>query len=254
MFDSLSVPVVFAHRGASAYAPENTMPAIELAASQGVEAIEIDVQLAADDSVVVFHDLSIARTTNGTGHINQLTFEQLKSLHAGAGFGSAYPDAKIPTLGEVLRDSDPHIFINIELKNFHTPFDSLPFRAAKIVREFRAENRVMFSSFNPVALSRVRSQLPEVPRGLLLHKPFHLDLLLLFPRLLSGFQSVNMSFSCVTVKRVEALHEHGKKVFAYTLNHPDDIRSSLQSGVDGFFTDDPALGLRTLIENGYNSN
>ena len=254
MFDSLPSPVVFAHRGASAHAPENTLAAFNLAVSQDAPVIEFDVQLSADGTVVVFHDCSVSRTTDGSGRIRQLTLNELKSLHAGASFGSAYPDIKIPTLNEVFNDLNSDIYLNIELKNLNSPLDSLPAKVAIIVQDHHANNRVLISSFNPIALRRMGQYLPTVPRGLLLHKPGHVDLCIFFSGLISGYQSINISFSSVTESRVNALHALGKKVFTYTLNHPEDISHALDCGVDGFFTDDPALGLRILSESGYNSN
>jgi len=253
MFESLTVPVLFAHRGASAHAPENTLPAFELAISQGVEAIEIDVQLSADGSVVVIHDSTVSRTTNGTGKVNQHTLDHLKSLNAGVEFGSAYPDVEIPTLNEVFSDLNSNIFINVELKNFQSPLETLAAKVAKIVQDHHAENRVLFSSFSPVALRKISQYLPEAPKGLLLYNPFLVDLYLIFPQLISVYQSINISLSCVTKRRINLLHKLGKKVFTYTLNQPAEIRHALNCGSDGFFTDDPALGLRTLSGSGYNS-
>ena len=250
----LSNPVLFAHRGASIYAPENTMIAFNLAISQGAPAIELDVQLSADNKVVVFHDRTASRTTNGSGKIRQHTLSHIKSLHAGAAFGSAFPDARVPTLDEVFNELDPNIYLNIELKNINSPFDSLPGKVAKIIRKHQAKNRVLISSFNAVALTRLLRLLPSVPRGLLLRKPFRVDLCISIPRLISGFQTINTSFACITECRVDSLHKLGKKVYTYTLNRPDDIQYALNCGVDGFFTDDPALGLRTLSESGYNNN
>jgi glycerophosphoryl diester phosphodiesterase len=252
MFTSLPSPVLIAHRGASAHAPENTLAAFKLAASQGAPAIELDVQLSSDGSVVVFHDTTLSRTTNGHGKIRRHTLDQLKILHAGAAFGSAYPSARIPTLEEVFYELDPNIYLNIELKNINSPFDSLPERTASLISENKAEKRVLISSFNPVALSRMARHLPTIPRGLLLHKPAQVDLYLSLPGLISRYQTINISYACVTRFRVDSLHKAGKKVFVYTLNHPEDIQYAIESGVDGFFTDDPALGLRTLSGRGYN--
>ena len=254
MFDSLPNPVVIAHRGASAHAPENTLAAFNLAVNQNAPVIELDVQLSADSEVVAFHDFSVSRTTNGSGLIRKLTLEELKSLHAGALFGSAFPDSKIPTLNDVLNDLNSDIFLNIELKNANTPLDSLPSIVAEIIQSQHATNRVLISSFNPIALRRMRKHLPTVLRGLLLHKPAHVDLCILFPGLISGYQSINASFSCINESRIDALHALGKKVFVYTLNRHKDIKHALDCGADGFFTDDPALGLRILSETGYNSN
>lgn len=252
MFDSLPNPVLIAHRGASAHAPENTMAAFNLAIRQGAPVIELDTQLSADGEVVIFHDSSLSRTTNGSGKTRHHTLDQLKFLDAGTAFGNAFPDIKIPTLGEVFSGMNPNTFLNIELKNLNSPFDALPERVANLIQYHQAENRVLISSFNPISLSRLGKRLPSVPRGLLLHKPVHVDLCLLFPVIISGFQSIHTSFKCVTKERVNALHNLGKKVFTYTLNRPSNILHALNCGVDGFFTDDPVLGLRTLSESGYN--
>ncbi len=253
MFNSLPNPVLIAHRGASAHAPENTLPAFHLAISQGAPAIELDVQLSADGKVVVFHDFTVSRTTNGSGRIQRKTLGQLKTLNAGTSFGTAYPDSKIPTLEEVFNDVDPAIFMNIELKNIISPFDSLPKKVAELIQKYQAVNRVLISSFNPVALSRMYRHLSSVPRELLLHKPAHIDLCLLFPSLISDVQTISTSLAFITEYRVNALHDLGKKVYAYTLNYPADILHALKCGVDGFFTDDPVLGLRTLSMSGYNN-
>ncbi len=252
MFNTLPTPVVFAHRGASGHAPENTIAAFNLAVSQGAPAIEFDVRLTADKIPVIFHDSSVSRTTNGSGKIHKHSLEELKSLNAGAAFGSAYPDLKIPTLDEALSGLDSNTFYNIELKNNYSLFDDLPKIVARFILEHHAENHVLISSFNPVALSRIAKILPTVPRGLLLHKSSRVDLCLLFPHLISGFQSIHLSFSTVTRERVYAIHQFDKRVYTYTLNHPADIHHALNCGVDGFFTDDPPLALRIISDHSYN--
>lgn len=253
MFNSLQTPVLFAHRGASAHAPENTLPAFSHAISQGAPAIEIDIQLTSDGIPIVFHDTTLSRTTNGTGRIQDKSLEELKSFDAGVAFGSAFLDTKIPALEEIFTELDKSIFLNIELKNLASPFDLLPEVAANIITKHRAENRVLISSFNPIALLRIGKLLPEVPRGLLLHKTSHVDFCLLFPQFISGIQSLHISFRTLTRERVYAIHNAGKRVFTYTLNHPDDIKKALKYGVDGFFTDDPALGLRIIGVTDYNA-
>jgi len=246
-------PVLLAHRGASAHAPENTLNAFKLAVNQGASAIELDVQLSADDKVVVFHDSTAERTTNGSGKIRHRTLNYIKSIHAGAAFGTAFPDAKVPTLDEVFNELDTNIYLNIELKNQRSPFDSLPEKVAKIIRKHHAKNRVLISSFNLVALYRMLRLLPSVPRGILLNKPYKIDLCINIPGLISDFQTLNSPLNCINEDRVNSLHKLGKKVYTYTLNHPDEIQYALDCGVDGFFTDDPTLGLRILSESGYNN-
>ena len=125
MFNSLQTPVLFAHRGASAHAPENTLPAFKLAISQGAPAIELDIQLTSDGIPVVFHDITLARTTNGTGKIRDESLEDLKSFDAGIAFGPAFLDTKIPAFDEIFTELDSSTFLNIELKNLATPLDAL---------------------------------------------------------------------------------------------------------------------------------
>lgn len=250
---SLPNPVLFAHRGSSAHAPENTMAAFQLAINQGAPAIELDVQLSADDEVVVFHDCTLSRTTDGSGKLRRQSVRQLKSHQIRSDFHPVDPEVRIPTLKEVFSELDSNIFLNIELKNLSSPFDPLPKRVAKIIDDHQAADRILISSFNPVALASLHRHHSAVPRGLLLHRPYLVDLCILFPRLISGFQTIHPSFACLTEHRVNSLHKLGKKVFVYTLNKAEDILHALRCGADGFFTDDPQLGLRTLNENGYNS-
>jgi len=246
MFPTLPAPVIFAHRGASAHAPENTIPAFQLAINQQATAIELDVQLSSEGIPVIFHDILLSRTTNGSGFLHQHTLAELQSLNAGVAFGSAFEDVKIPTLDEVFSILDPNIFLNIELKNLNQPFNDLPQRVASVVKRRSAENRVLFSSFNSIALAKIKKLLPDVPRGLLMHSSLRVDCCLLFPFLMTGCKSIHISFSTVTRERVFAFHKLGKRVYTYTLNHPADIQHALACGVDGIFTDDPALALRTI--------
>ena len=118
-------PLIFAHRGASAHAPENTLSAFELALEQGAHGIELDVKLTADGEVVVFHDPTIDRTTGGQGRISQLTLAALRELDAGSSFSEKFSGEKIPTLAEVFETIGRRAFINVELTNYSTRNDGL---------------------------------------------------------------------------------------------------------------------------------
>ena len=115
MYAQLPRPAIFAHRGSSAYAPENTLAAFDLAISQNADAIEFDAKLSADGHVVVIHDQTIDRTTNGSGFVNQLPLKSLKGFDAGSKFDPKFSGEKIPTLDEVLANIGKRIFINIEI-------------------------------------------------------------------------------------------------------------------------------------------
>ncbi len=160
-------PIIFAHRGASAHAPENTLSAFKLAIEYGADAIELDAKLSADGEVVVIHDQTVDRTTNGHGSVGKLKLDELKSLDAGIRFDAKFAGERIPTLIEVFETVGQQLFINIELTNYASPDDGLADRVVELVKKFHLEDRILFSSFCARNLARVGSLLPEVPRGIL---------------------------------------------------------------------------------------
>ena len=159
--------MIFAHRGACKYAPENTIAAFELALEQGADAIELDAKLSADGKVVVIHDQSVDRTTDGNGRVNKLTLPELKKLDAGSFFDSKFAGERIPTLDEVFESVGKRIFINVELTNYASRNDELVPLVADIVKRHEIQKNILFSSFAPVNLRRAQQLLPEVPVGLL---------------------------------------------------------------------------------------
>jgi glycerophosphoryl diester phosphodiesterase len=161
-------PLIFAHRGACAHAPENTLAAFELALAQGAHGLELDAKLSADGEVVVIHDATTDRTTGMRGHVSQLPLAALRELDAGSFFSETFKGEKIPTLAEVFETIGKRAFINVELTNYYTkPRDNLADKVCELVKRFGLEQSVLFSSFLPANLARTRSLLPAVPRGLL---------------------------------------------------------------------------------------
>lgn len=246
MFSSLSSPVIFAHRGASSHAPENTLASFQLAVEQGALAIELDVQLTADQEVVVFHDLTLERTTNGRGKITDHTLADLKRLNASVGFEPAYQDQKIPTLSEVFDKLPSDIFINIELKDLNSPFDTLPTKTSELIKAFHSEERVLISSFNPAALRRFQRISPAIPCGRLLFTKGMIKLYEFLPPLSANFQSIHLPYSSLSRPMIQSFQRRGLKVFTYTVNHSQDIINAVSLGVDGIFTDDPGFAVRVL--------
>ncbi len=243
-------PVIFAHRGASSHAPENTLAAFQLAIDQGANAIELDVQLTQDQEVIVFHDAHLGRTTDGTGRVKDLTLAEIKTLNAGLSFSPAYQNQNIPTLKEVLDFLPQEILLNIELKNMHSPFDELPARTASIIQNQNAENRVLLSSFNTVALRKISSSSSSIPLGLLLRSSLITRLRSIFPYLQKNFYSIHLPFTFLNPQLISTFQKAGLKVFTYTLNHTQDILSATKMGIDGFFTDDPGFASRILMQQG----
>jgi glycerophosphoryl diester phosphodiesterase len=247
-FVDLPRPAIIAHRGSSAYAPENTLAAFKLAVDQGADAIELDAKLTSDGQVVIMHDDTVDRTTNGRGQIKSLSLKQLKQLDAGSKFPPLHHPEKIPTLSEVLEAVGNEILINIELTNYSSPIDDLPAKVAALVKTHNLEERVMLSSFNIIALVKARNLLPNTQLGLLTFaglarltiktKIFHFDPLF----------AINPAYKDVTSNLVATAHHGNFKVFTYTVNQADIMRKVIHAGVDGFFTDDPILGQKIRIE------
>src|SRR5512145_3196062 len=123
MLASLPKPLIFAHRGASAHAPENTLAAFELAIAQNADALELDVKLSADGHAVVIHDTTVDRTTGSEGRVKDLSLAELRSLDAGTFFSEKYSGERIPTMEEVFESVGKRILINVELTNSNSPRD-----------------------------------------------------------------------------------------------------------------------------------
>ena len=133
MLERLPRPVIFAHRGASALAPENTIAAFDLALEHHADAVELDVQLTADGHLVVIHDKSVARTTGGVGNVNTMHLEEIKALDAGSSFDARFRGEPVPTLEEVFERYGGKLYINVELKNETSPWNDKPDRVVQIV-------------------------------------------------------------------------------------------------------------------------
>lgn len=242
MWTELPSPVVIAHRGDSANAPENTLAAFRMAAEKGADAIEFDVKLSADGEVIVLHDQTVDRTTNGRGDIRSLPLAALRDLEAGVRFEGRFPGERIPTLEEVFEAVGTRLHMNIELTNYATPGDALVEKVAALVRKHAMQERVLFSSFFPGNLRRARALLPEVPRGQLAWRGWMGWLArTLFWR---GQFALHPYLTDVTPALVSRLHKAGKRVFVWTVNAEADMNHLIRLGVDGLFTDDPALLLR----------
>jgi glycerophosphoryl diester phosphodiesterase len=245
-FYQFNAPLIFAHRGASAYAPENTLAAFELAVRQGTDGIELDAKLSADGQVVVIHDQTVDRTTSHSGTVRQFDLATLRTMDAGSHFDVAFRGEPIPSLDEVLESVGQQIFINIELTNYASLTDDLPERAAQLVKRHNLGQRVLFSSFNPMALRRVRRQLPDTPISMLALAGGKGALARGLMARLLRCQGLHPDQVDVNARLIEQAKQRSMKVMAYTVNREEDMRRLFQLGVDGIFTDDPPLALQIL--------
>jgi glycerophosphoryl diester phosphodiesterase len=239
----LPKPVIFAHRGASAYAPENTIAAFDLAFEQGADGIELDTHLSADGQVVVFHDRTVDRITGVEGRIRDLTLAALKDLDAGSFFDSKYQGEKIPTLAEVFEAVGNKIFINIELVG-GSLLENLPDKVAELVKRHNMYGKVLFSSFNPLMLFRIKRLLPDEPAGLLAFPKWGGALIRSHLSRLVPHQTLHPEHGDVTPALVEWVHRSRRRVHVYTVNDAQTLLKMIEWKVDGIITDDPPLAMR----------
>ncbi|MFT3888625.1 MAG: glycerophosphodiester phosphodiesterase [Arachnia sp.] len=228
---------IWAHRGASAYAPENTMPAFELALSMGATGIELDVQRSADGHVVVIHDETINRTSNGVGKVVDLTLEELRRCDFSNGFAGRR-NVKIPTLREVLELLRPTgVTINVELKTAVELYPGLENDALRVVRDAGVLDQVIFSSFNHYSLANLRGQVGRENIGLLLseglYDPWRYAQWF-------GAGAIHPDYSALQMPGyVWFAHEADIKVHAWTVNKEDVARWAAGLGVDAIITNLP---------------
>jgi glycerophosphoryl diester phosphodiesterase len=247
MYNQLPSPAIFAHRGSSAHAPENTLAAFQLALRQGADGIEMDTKLTADGHVVIFHDQTVQRTTEGTGRVKDKTLEELRELDAGSHFDVAFKGEPIPTLEEVFELVGTQIFINIELANYSSPFDRLPEKVAALVKRHGMGPRILFSSFNPVALKRIHRLIPGAPIGLLALKGRRGALARGFlGKLLVPYQSLHPALPDITPELVQNTHKENRRVYVFNVQKAAEMRQLFSMEVDGIFADDPLLARRVL--------
>lgn len=248
MLETFPRPTIFAHRGASAHAPENTLAAFELALSQGADGIELDVKLSADGQVVVIHDATVDRTTDGHGRVKDMSLAGLRGLDAGSFFAENYRGEKIPTLEEVFESLGERMFINVELTNYNTPRDRLVESVCVLVNKFGLQERVLFSSFFASNLSKARTYLPEVPRGVLALNGLLGAWTRSFGFVFGKYQALHPNLKDVTPQQVQRVHRLNRRVHVWTVNAAEDMRRLFDWGVDGIITDDPQLAVQVRGE------
>ncbi len=238
---SLEPPYFIAHRGASAFAPENTLSAFRLAVEHGADAVELDAKLSSDGRVVVIHDQTLNRTAGVEGRVRDFSLSDLKTLDVGSFFDNRFSGEKIPALDEVFEEVGRKLLINVEITNYETPDDLLPEKIAEIVKSHAVQDRVHFSSFNPNNLNRIKKLLSECPVGLL--TPVNISGLLSSCRKKQDAEPEFMHpYHLLTLPGcVKRQHKLNRRVHVWTVNKPRHILRMLKMRVDGIITDNPKL-------------
>jgi len=238
--------LVVAHRGFSGAAPENTLAAFRQAIEIGSDMIELDIQLSKDGRIVVMHDETLERTTNGRGKVVDHTLKELKKLDAGSCFGPEFSGERIPTLQEVLDLAKGRVLVNIEIKNpthGQYPITDLADKSFQAVKKAGMLDRVIFSSFNPVSLEHIQKIESRAWVALLFHRPWNS-----FLEMTRGkeYEVLNLRNIHLTKEKISQVHKEGMKVNVYTVNTEEELEQFVRWGADGIITNYPDRLIRIL--------
>jgi glycerophosphoryl diester phosphodiesterase len=223
-------PLVIAHRGASGYRPENTLPAYELAVEQRADMIEVDLHRTRDGAIVVTHDEALAGL-GGRGEIAEASLAEVRALDAGGG-------ARVPILDELLDGFGGRIALNLELKRASGgDYPGLEEAALAALEARGLLGGTLFSSFYDPVLRRLRALSPAARLGLLVSRRYPQGALERARAL--GAEALHPERPLVTRELVAAAHAEGLAVYVFTVDDPDDMRRLLDLGADGIFTNFP---------------
>jgi glycerophosphoryl diester phosphodiesterase len=212
-----------AHRGWSGQAPENTIAAIRMAANHPeIEMIEVDVQMSRDGVPVIIHDYVLDRTTNGSGKIGYFTLEELKKLDAGSWFSTTYAGETIPTLEEVLQETEGKAQLNLEIKRGGDWYPDIEKKVAELIHKYDSESDIVITSFNHETIHTFAKVAPAIKTGLLIYGyPVLLEELLAY----TGASALSMGYDYLTESLVRTSFDRGIDIIAWTIDEPQDMKN-----------------------------
>ncbi|PHS79398.1 MAG: glycerophosphoryl diester phosphodiesterase [Rhodospirillaceae bacterium] len=235
---SLYLPKIIAHRGASAYAPENTLASIQCALDMGAKAIEIDATVSQDGIAMVMHDFNVERTTDGQGPLTLKSAMDIQALDAGSKFSDKFKGEKIPKLSEVLHMISAHdIVLNIEIKTTLGWEEPTARAVAQTLKSHaNVQDKVFISSMSTLALDVFHDLLPGLPKGVIVYaipenwaERLHQH----------SCKSLHCYHAFVTADLTRDLHQKGYRLNVYTVNDAAHAMALFDLGVDAVFTDYP---------------
>lgn len=244
-FEHLGSITITSHRGDSKNAPENTIPAIELALDSASDYIEIDVQETKDGEVVLMHDSTMSRTTGVNKRVSDLTLEEIKQLDAGSWFSEEYVGTQIPTLREVLEVCKGKCKLNIEIKTGKNMPD-LEEKVVNLIEEYDFARQCVVTSVYKKSLKKVKEYNKEIRTGYILSSAYgryYLD---------EEIDFLSMRTTLITERVVRMSHKYGKEIYVWTVNGKEDAIRMSQLGVDNIITDRPVYVRNVLYEQGGN--
>lgn len=254
---SVKRPIVIAHRGASGYAPENTIVAFDKAIELGADMVELDVHFTKDEVVVVLHDETLDRTTDKEGLVKDYNWDEIKDADAGSWKGEEFKGEKLPTLDEVIKHLNGRTKLLIEIKDGGNFYPGLEKKVWEIVQANNAQSWCEVQSFSQDAVEIFHSLNTELPLyklvvGNIPVLPVHVDIKLKGGGVLKykEYAGVNPNKKFVRKRIVKKLHKRGQKMFVWTVNKEEDMRKIIDKGVDGIITNYPDRLLKVLEEMG----
>lgn len=248
--------MLIAHRGFGNHAPDNSLAAVKLALESGIDGVDLDAQLTADGELVIFHDPSVERLTDGKGKVADLSLEELRHLDIGSSFGKGFAGEQIKTLGEMIQEVDRKGLLIVELKSSGMRSEGIEQKAIDEIEKHDAHAFVYLSSFNPFVLRRIKKLDPEVRTVFIFRDiepydptqftkiPFFLKKepwrrairKLIQPDLLSIETTVNE-------KTIRTLQSKGYPIILWTPNNEADLKSSMELMPFAIITDEPLVAL-----------
>ena len=229
----------FGHRGASQVAPENTLAAFQKARELGADGVELDVMQSQDGEVVVRHDYDLERTTNGHGLVLDHTLAELQALDAGSWFGPSFAGEHIPTLRQVCAWAGQDMRLNVELKSVDVGDKGLETKVVAIVHECGLARRVVFSSFNPFSLRRVKQIDASLHTGLLYSADLPIYLARAWLRPVARPDAVHPEFHMVSAAYLRWARRRSYRVNVWTPDEASDLQRLLALQVDSIITNRP---------------
>lgn len=230
---------IIAHRGASKLAPENTLPAFQLAYDLGADGIETDVQLTKDQVPVLIHDERLKQTTDGYGYVKDYTYQELKQLDLGSWFSASYSNTRILSLAEFLKwINDKPLCLNIELKNNMIEYEHIEKIVYSMLNDCQLLNRTTLSTFNPNSVKRMKKIDPQINSALLTSKR-RKDLVTYAQSL--GAHAIHVKYRLLSRQLANECLQEGLSLRIYTVNKTAQIKRCFNLNCQGIFTDVPGM-------------
>lgn len=239
--------IIFAHRGSAGTCPENTVAAFKEAIRVSADGIELDVHLTKDNELVVIHDYTVDRTTNGKGRVKDYNLKEIQKLDAGSWYSDNFKNERISTLKEIFTlMEDNQLLINIELKNVLIDYEGMEELVIEEIKNKDFMDRVIISSYNHHSLKKIHELNPEIDCAILytdkLYEPWNYASLL-------GAKSLHPPFKHIDRALIDNAKNRNVPIRAYTVNHEKDMQKLIEDKCSAIITDYPerAINLRKTI-------